>query len=165
MLLTAGRIVLTIAIYPLVMLEHIDAALVLYLLAGITDVLDGWLARRWKAASKQGAVLDSIADYALYLSIPVWLYLVTPDAIDTFKAPLSMIAAGTVLLFIVKLARGAVFRHLRSAKVAGMLTFIAGFSLLSGFPFAWPVWLAACAIVVAELEEIAIITGVNRGAP
>lgn len=165
LMLTASRIVMTLAIYPLIINDWIDAALVLYLLAGITDVLDGWLARRWKATSRKGAMLDSLADYVLYLSIPVWVYLRMPDVLTTFAMPLMMVLVVTVLSFAVKIAKGAAFRHLTSAKIAGALTFIAGFSLLSGFPFTWPVWLAACAIVVTELEEIAIMSGVNKGAP
>ncbi|MGB0218574.1 MAG: CDP-diacylglycerol--glycerol-3-phosphate 3-phosphatidyltransferase [Sinimarinibacterium flocculans] len=40
-------------------------ATVLYTLAGITDWLDGWLARRWNQESKFGAFLDPVADKLL----------------------------------------------------------------------------------------------------
>lgn len=36
-----------------------------FALAGITDWLDGWLARRWNAVSKFGAFLDPVADKIL----------------------------------------------------------------------------------------------------
>ena len=36
--------------------------LAIYTLAGVTDVLDGWLARKTGTASAWGARLDSIAD-------------------------------------------------------------------------------------------------------
>ena len=42
---------------------------VLYALCGISDMVDGWLARNLQAESKTGAVLDSVA----VLEIPVWL--------------------------------------------------------------------------------------------
>jgi CDP-diacylglycerol--glycerol-3-phosphate 3-phosphatidyltransferase len=35
---------------------------VLYLIAGLTDILDGFLARRWDMESQYGARLDSLAD-------------------------------------------------------------------------------------------------------
>ena len=38
---------------------------VLYLIAGLTDMLDGFLARRWGVESKFGARLDSLADLVL----------------------------------------------------------------------------------------------------
>lgn len=40
----------------------------LYIVCGITDFLDGRLARRLHAASKSGASLDNIADYSLIAS-------------------------------------------------------------------------------------------------
>lgn len=41
----------------------------LYLVAGISDILDGYLARKWNLASRLGAVLDSIADFILVASL------------------------------------------------------------------------------------------------
>ena len=43
--------------------------------AGVTDFLDGWLARRFGWASNIGAVLDSIADIAVVLVVlfAVWI--------------------------------------------------------------------------------------------
>jgi CDP-diacylglycerol--glycerol-3-phosphate 3-phosphatidyltransferase len=43
----------------------------LYLVCGITDFLDGRLARKFHAASKAGASLDNIADYALLTSTAI----------------------------------------------------------------------------------------------
>jgi len=40
-------------------------AATVFALAGITDWLDGWLARRWNAVSKLGAFLDPVADKIL----------------------------------------------------------------------------------------------------
>lgn len=37
----------------------------IFALAGVTDWLDGWLARRWNAVSKFGAFLDPVADKIL----------------------------------------------------------------------------------------------------
>ncbi len=41
------------------------AALVLFVLAALTDFVDGYLARKWKQESKLGAMLDPIADKAM----------------------------------------------------------------------------------------------------
>lgn len=40
--------------------------LILYLMTGCTDVLDGWLARKTGSTSEFGAKLDSIADLIFY---------------------------------------------------------------------------------------------------
>ena len=60
-------------------------ALILFVLAAITDWFDGYLARAWKQESKLGAMLDPIADKAMvvialmvivgYSSMSPWLVL------------------------------------------------------------------------------------------
>ena len=35
---------------------------VLYIVCGISDIADGWLARKLKCATRTGALLDSLAD-------------------------------------------------------------------------------------------------------
>ncbi|MBR6345761.1 MAG: CDP-alcohol phosphatidyltransferase family protein [Bacteroidales bacterium] len=57
----------------------------LYVLCGLSDILDGWLARRLHAESKTGTILDSVSDIifvaccAIRLSpvlvIPTWLWI------------------------------------------------------------------------------------------
>ena len=56
----------------------------LYIAAGLSDILDGFVARKADTASKLGARLDTIADFVFVvvclikllpvLSIPAWLY-------------------------------------------------------------------------------------------
>lgn len=85
-LLTLSRIA---ACPILVLLLHgrsYDIALVLFLAAGITDGLDGYIAKRYNYASSLGAILDPIADKLLIASayimlailqdIPFWLLVV-----------------------------------------------------------------------------------------
>lgn len=57
----------------------------LYITAGISDMVDGWVARRTHTVSEFGAKLDTIADIVFVivclvkllpiLDIPVWLYV------------------------------------------------------------------------------------------
>jgi cardiolipin synthase (CMP-forming) len=42
-------------------------ALLLFVVAALTDFLDGYLARRWKQESKLGAMMDPIADKAMVI--------------------------------------------------------------------------------------------------
>ena len=58
---------------------------VLYIVCGISDIADGWLARKLKCVSKTGALLDSLADICFVaccacrilpmLELPQWLWL------------------------------------------------------------------------------------------
>ena len=57
----------------------------LYITAGFTDMLDGWVARKTNTVSKFGSKLDTIADFIFVvvclfklipvLDIPAWLYI------------------------------------------------------------------------------------------
>ena len=63
-----------------------SAALSCFLIAALTDWLDGYLARRWRQISPAGALLDPIADKVLVLGallafvqlrlVPAWMVLV-----------------------------------------------------------------------------------------
>ncbi len=67
-------------------IEREYVAFVLFILAGITDGLDGFVARRYKLTSKFGLYLDPIADKLLvssvlialtyYHSVPLWITII-----------------------------------------------------------------------------------------
>jgi cardiolipin synthase len=67
-ILTIGRIAaapVLIAVFYLPAPAAEWAALAVFAAASITDLLDGWLARRWQVQSDLGRVLDPIADKLL----------------------------------------------------------------------------------------------------
>lgn len=72
-ILTLGRI----AIIPLVVLAMLGGfnhvALVLFIIAGISDYFDGYFARKYKVESKFGAMLDPIADKLLVTAVFIFL--------------------------------------------------------------------------------------------
>lgn len=61
-ILTLGRIGLLPIIIGLFFMAQPMAALALYIIASLTDFLDGWLARKMKVVSEFGTFLDPIAD-------------------------------------------------------------------------------------------------------
>ncbi len=87
-LLGFSRVALTFVIMLLLFVETWWAkplALGLFVVAAITDWLDGWLARRWRQTTPMGALLDPIADKILVLGmflvfvqlelVPAWMVL------------------------------------------------------------------------------------------
>ena len=64
-LLTTARLVLAPIVFWLILQHRYHAALALVILAGLTDALDGMLARRIGAVTQSGAYLDPAADKTL----------------------------------------------------------------------------------------------------
>ena len=82
-IITASRIVLSL---PLLFLPLSSAWFyALYLLCGLSDMVDGTVARRMGSASEFGARLDTVSDFVFmivalikfvpYLNIPTWLWI------------------------------------------------------------------------------------------
>jgi cardiolipin synthase len=97
----------------LLLYRHTGAALALFLLAGLTDGLDGIIARSWKQKTTLGMVLDPLADKLLLTStvitltilkeLPRWFTIIVVSR-DVFLIGGSMILymfLATVLLAMV----------------------------------------------------------------
>ena len=72
-LITIGRILLVPVTVWLIISGAFALAFVAFLLAGISDGVDGYIARRFNQRTELGAYLDPIADKALLVSIYVAL--------------------------------------------------------------------------------------------
>jgi cardiolipin synthase len=66
--LTVLRIVLIPVFITLLVYRRPGLALTVFALASFTDLLDGWVARRQRMASRLGAFLDPLADKLLLIS-------------------------------------------------------------------------------------------------
>jgi cardiolipin synthase (CMP-forming) len=103
-LLSLARLAIAPYLFWLLWRGHFNAALAAIVVAGITDGLDGYLARRLQVSSRAGEILDPIADkvllsgafVALWLngSVEGWL-----AAIIFGRDALILVAAGVALLF------------------------------------------------------------------
>lgn len=72
-LITLGRVIMIPLIFWLLVSGQTRAAFLLFVLAGVTDAVDGWLAKRWDMKTELGAYLDPMADKLLIVSIYVAL--------------------------------------------------------------------------------------------
>jgi cardiolipin synthase len=85
-LITLARIALVPVLILLLKEQHYAAGLTVFVIAGASDAIDGFLAKRLNVQSRMGAILDPVADKLLLVStyvmltllghIPFWLVLV-----------------------------------------------------------------------------------------
>ncbi|MGO9701488.1 MAG: CDP-alcohol phosphatidyltransferase family protein [Xanthobacteraceae bacterium] len=103
-LITLARIILVPIVVWAITSGEMLVAFALFLAAGITDAVDGFLAKRFHMASELGAYLDPLADKALIVSIYVALGIAGTLAIPLVILVVSrdiMIISGFMLSWLV----------------------------------------------------------------
>ena len=78
--------------------------LIMFILIGVTDKLDGTIARYLNQTSHLGAKLDTMADMVFYPLITVWLYRFAPEVVDGWWTLVYLLAG----LFFAKMILGKI---------------------------------------------------------
>ena len=122
-IITGSRIVLSL---PLLLIPLTSAWFyVLYLLCGLSDMIDGTVARRTNSASDFGARLDTVSDlvfmtvalikFVPHFDIPVWLWI--------WIGVIAMIKLGNAVWGFVR-TKKLISPHTILNKVAGLFLFL-----------------------------------------
>ena len=147
--LTICRIVLCAAL--LITEAFSPTFFLVYALAGLTDMLDGYVARRANSESELGARLDSIADLVLVIvclvkllpaiDVPIWLW--------AWVAAIALVKVANVASGLV-VEKRLVMPHTIANKAAGLVVFL--------FPFAIPLFgITAPAVIACAVASFAAI--------
>lgn len=151
--LSFGRVVLTAATYFAAWQRDRPTFAILVLLAVLTDILDGPLARVSGVASKFGANVDSAADFLFYISLPVWTWLFRPDVIDRF---LPLILLLSVLYvganFVSHWTFGALGVHNRLSRASGTVGVAFAFYVIL-WDVSLPFLVALLVLMAADLAQ------------
>lgn len=132
--------------------------LVTYTIIGLTDVLDGWLARKAGTASEFGAKLDSIADLLFYGILLLRLF---PCLWESLPAAVWYVVAVILFVRVLAYTTAAVKYHRFASlhtwlnKLTGGVVFLLPYVLAvsTGIAYSWAVCFLALA---ASLEELMI---------
>ena len=124
---------------------------IIYGLCGLSDIADGWLARKLKCVTRTGALLDSMADICFVaccswqilpiLRLPQWLWL-WAGVIVVIKV-MNQISA-------IMIHRHCCFPHTFANKVTGFLLFIA---VPLAFVSIIPISIVAAIATFAAIQE------------
>lgn len=137
---------------------------IIYALTGVTDVLDGFIARKFNLTSKFGALLDSIADLLFYsvmmvMIIPVLLKVI-PTAMWYTGVGVLLIRAAAYVTAAIKFHRFA-STHSILNKITGGAVFATPFILM--FPFANLLLWVVCAIgATSSLRELVLFIKADK---
>ena len=150
-LLSALRIALCL---PLLLVDAMTMPFwVLYLIAGTTDMLDGFLERRWGMESKFGARLDSLADFVFVLAVGYKLFswLKLPDELWMMIGLIALVKiVNAISAYVVK--HRIEFLHTKANKLTGFLLFI-GMMTIGQSYFIPVAWVVACIALFAAIQE------------
>ena len=161
--LTVLRIMLSALLYPLAYYQQRLLFIVIFFIAAATDLLDGYLARRYKQSSEEGAKLDTFADQFMLVSCAYYAYYLEPEIVWHSAYPY-VVGLWIVLNNIVcwnKHKRLANF-HLYSAKLG---TFGLLFAVLWAITFGFNAtiyWIATGLIAIAALETSLVVLFVKK---
>ncbi len=109
-LITIGRLILVPLAIVMIINARWQEAFIIFVVAGVSDAIDGFIAKRFDMASELGAYLDPIADKALIVSIyitlamvgivPAWLVIlvVSRDIMIVAAVILSWLMANPVVI-------------------------------------------------------------------
>lgn len=150
-LLSALRIALCL---PLLLVDAMTVPFwILYLIAGLTDILDGFLARRWGVKSKFGARLDSLADFVFVLAVGYKLFpwLKLPAALWMIIGLIAMVKmVNAICSYVVK--HRIEYLHTKANKLTGLLLFV-GIMTIGRSYFIPIAWMISCIALFAAIQE------------
>ncbi len=139
-ILTFGRLVLTIVFLVMVLLAppyyadgeipfpgFLDIAFIIFVIAGLTDMVDGLAARRLNVASKFGRMMDPLADKILVCGTFICFALIgQPKLFDLGPVALSVIHWSVAAVLIAREAYVTIIRHLAEARGINFAATVSG---------------------------------------
>lgn len=128
-------------------------------IAGVTDLLDGFLARRWNVATRRGALLDPLGDHVF-----VFVVTVTLVAGGTLSVPAAIVLVArdiaTAVGFLVALAvprlRHAEFKARWPGKLVTAFQFATLLAVLLAPALTWPLLALVALGSAASIVDYAI---------
>ncbi len=140
-IITFGRLCAVPLAFWLMLNHRIGQAFVLFVAAGLSDAMDGWIARRY-GGNTIGALMDPVADKALLVTMYITLAAVNvlPDWLAILVVFRDLVIVGGVVIFFV-MGNAVAIKPLYISKLNTVLQILlVAVSLLEGgFGLGFPV--------------------------
>lgn len=171
--LTILRMGLAPLLVVLVIYRRLGWALLAFVVAGLSDLFDGYIARYSKQQTTLGAMLDPVADKILLTStfvaltwtsgllvaIPTWLTVTTlsRDAIIVVSVAIVNITLGRRVFYPSLLGK---FSTVSQLLTVGAVLLVNAFSL--SFPPLWPLFAVTLALTVVSAVHYVFLASTGR---
>jgi CDP-diacylglycerol--glycerol-3-phosphate 3-phosphatidyltransferase len=152
--LTLARLVL-IPIFVVLLLTsdggHSWPAAIVFGVAGITDQVDGWLARRWRVESSFGKVADPLADRLMIDAAVILLW--HADRLPWIALAIPLRDVALVAGYKLVVDRGYEFSVNLAGKAATWLLYASlAFVMCTSKGTDWPLWIFWAGVVLAAVS-------------
>jgi cardiolipin synthase (CMP-forming) len=158
-LITLARILAVPVILWAITSGEMQIAFILFLVAGLSDLVDGFLAKRFGMATELGAYLDPLADKAMIISIYVALGIV--EAIPRWLVILVvsrdiMIVSAVILSWLVD--KPVKLKPIAVSKLNTVAQIVYATVVLAALTFGWeiPLVIGVLMAVVAVLTLLSV---------
>jgi len=95
----------------------LDIAFVLFVIAGLTDIVDGHIARRWNATSKFGRIIDPLVDKVLVCGAFICFAIIgVPELFDWGPTTLRVVHWTVAGILIIREAYVTILRQIAEAR-------------------------------------------------
>jgi CDP-diacylglycerol--glycerol-3-phosphate 3-phosphatidyltransferase len=187
-ILTLGRLVLTVVFLIMVLYsprryaqgglpfpDWLDVAFILFVIAGLTDIIDGMVARSLNVTSKFGRIVDPLADKVLVCGTFICLAIIgRPRLFNWSDTTLSIIHWSVAGIIILREAYVTALRHIAEARGVSFAATVSGKikMFLQSFAIgtviikmahvqaaAWGYWFTS--VVYALMLIVTVISGVR----
>jgi CDP-diacylglycerol--glycerol-3-phosphate 3-phosphatidyltransferase len=129
---------------------HSWAAAIVFGVAGVSDQIDGWLARRWRVESAFGKIADPLADRLMIDAAVVLLWHADRLPWAALAIPVRDVALVTGYRFVVE--RGYDFSVNLAGKAATWLLYASlAFLMVTRKGTDWPVWIFWAGLALAAV--------------
>jgi|SRR3989344_6548952 len=130
--LTFSRFILAFVLYYLIIKKNLLFSVIILAIILLTDILDGFFARKLNQVSKFGAVFDPIIDT---IFIVVTLFALLYSGMLTIYLFIFLLFPRFFTFLVIIYLKYFDYSASKYSKIASLFTYLAIFSLLVGFSF------------------------------
>jgi CDP-diacylglycerol--glycerol-3-phosphate 3-phosphatidyltransferase len=162
--LTIGRLILIPVFVALVLTAdggHSWPAAIVFGAAGVTDQVDGWLARRWRVESEFGKVADPLADRLMIDAAVILLW--HADRLPWVALAIPARDLALVAGYKLVMERGYEFAVNLAGKAATWLLYASlAFLLVTRKDVDWPLWIFWAGFGLAAVAMVGYLLKARR---